>query len=193
MSRKQALPELTFRPLTADRWDDLVALFGERGASAGCWCMWWRLPHAQFVRQKGPANKRALHKIVDSGRLPGILAYHGKQPVAWCAIGPRQCYLRLEGARVLKKVDEQPVWSVVCLFVARPFRNRGVSAAIVSAAVEHARRRGARIIEAYPVDSKTRRADMSVYTGLASTFRELGFREVVRRSPTRPIMRLALR
>ena len=187
------MPELTFRPLTAGRWNDVVALFGDRGACAGCWCMWWRLPHAQFVRQKGPANKRALHKIVDSGRVPGILAYAGKQPVAWCAIEPREHYARLGRGRVLKKLDEQPVWSVVCLFVARPFRNRGISTPIVSAAVEHARRRGARIIEAYPVDSKTRRADMSVYSGLASTFRELGFTEVARRSPTSPIMRLALR
>lgn len=186
------ITKLTFHPATPARWPDVEELFGERGACGGCWCMWWRLPHAQFIRQKGAANKRAFHALVNSGIVPGILGYAGKQPVAWCAIEPRDRYSRLERGRVLRKVDDQPVWSVVCLFVARPFRNRGVNAAILSAAVEHARRHGARIIEAYPVDSNRRRADMSVYTGLASTFRKLGFMEVARRSPTRPIMRLSL-
>ena len=51
---------MTIRPLTPSRGKELEALFGERGASGGCWCMFWRRPRAAFVRQKGGGNRRAL-------------------------------------------------------------------------------------------------------------------------------------
>ena len=68
---------LTFQPLTPDRWPDLVGLFGPRGACAGCWCMWWRRPRAEFVRGKGDGNKRAFRRVVEAGPPPGVLAYAG--------------------------------------------------------------------------------------------------------------------
>jgi GNAT superfamily N-acetyltransferase len=151
--------------------------------------MWWRLPRAQWVKQKGQANKRAIRRLVTDGDIPGILAYADGQPVGWCAIGPRNEYPRLANSRTLKPVDDQAVWSVTCFFVARPFRRRGVTVELLKGAIDFARQRGAKIVEGYPVEPNHEQADAFVYTGLASAFRKAGFKEVMSRSPTRPIMR----
>jgi GNAT superfamily N-acetyltransferase len=152
--------------------------------------MYWRATHAQYEEQKGEGNRRALRKVVASGRVPGILAYAGKEPVGWCSIEPRERFVRLEGSRVLAPVDAKPVWSVTCFFIARPWRRKGVSVALLRAAAEFARKRGARIIEGYPVEVRKGKApDAFVWTGLSETFLAAGFKEVLRRSPTRPIMR----
>ncbi len=182
-------PALTFHPLTFRRWADLVALFGPRGASAGCWCMWWRLPHAEWRQQKGAGNKRAFKKVVDQGPPPGVLAYAGAESVGWCAVAPRVAYPRLARSRVLVPLDDTPVWSVSCFFVARAWRRCGVTSGLLEAAARYARARGGRVLEAYPIDPKGATADAFVYTGLASTFEKAGFREVARRSATRPVMR----
>jgi GNAT superfamily N-acetyltransferase len=152
--------------------------------------MYWRLPRAAFTRGKGARNRRALNGLVASRACPGLMAYLGRQPIGWCAVAPRVEFPVLARSRILAPVDGTPVWSVVCLFVARPFRRRGVSVALLRAAVEHAQRRGARAVEGYPVEPRGGRVpDVFVWTGLASAFRRAGFREVARRSATRPIMR----
>ena len=190
MARK-ASSKLRFHPLEPRRWADLEALLGERGGWGGCWCMWWRLTRAQFRKQKGPRNKTALKKIVEAEEVPGVLGYVDGQPVGWCAVAPRERYPLLESSRTLGRVDEKPVWSVTCLFVARPFRRTGVSVQLLKAAAAHARSRGASIVEGYPVVPRTdSMPDAFAWTGLLSAFRRAGFREVERRSPTRPIMRI---
>ena len=181
---------LVVAPLTPERWCDLEALFGPRGACGGCWCMWWRLSSAQFERDKGEGNRQALWAIVRSGEIPGLLAYRDERPVGWCAVAPRESFPRLKRSRVLKRVDDQPVWSVVCFFVARAYRGQGVMEELLRAALRHASDQGATIVEGYPVEPKTPRLpDAFAYVGLASVFRKVGFAEVARRSETRPIMR----
>ena len=194
VANERARLRLTFRPLRPERWADLEEVFGQRGACGGCWCMWWRIARAEFEKSKGANNKRALKRIVRSGPVPGLLAYCGDKPVGWCAIGPREWYPVLQRSRVLKPVDEKPVWSVTCFFVGREYRRRGVSTALLKAAVEHARRAGARIVEGYPVEPKKgSMPDAFAWVGLPATFERAGFREVARRSETRPIMRRILR
>lgn len=189
-SQSAELSNLKFYPVTVKRWKDLESLFGERGACGGCWCMWWRLSRSEFNKKKGLGNKKALKKIVDSGEIPVILAYAGGEPIGWCSVAPREVFSTLERSRILKRVDEKPVWSVVCFFVAKPFRRKGVTVALLKASIEYAKRHGAKIVEGYPVDSKTTKTpDVFAYTGLASAFRKAGFVEVLRRSETRPIMR----
>jgi GNAT superfamily N-acetyltransferase len=184
---------LSFQPLAPERWADAEALFGARGACGGCWCMWARLTSAEFARGKGEPNRRSFRRIVTGGGAPGILAYAGGAPVGWCAIAPRTEYRRLETSRVLSPVDDRPVWSVVCFFIARSHRGRGLTVRLLREAVRFARARGAAIVEGYPVEPGSRSADAFVWTGLASAFRRAGFVEVARRSPTRPIMRKVLR
>ena len=182
--------KLQFQPLTPARWRDLEKLFGERGACGGCWCMWWRMKRAKFKLDKGEKNKRAFKKIVASGEVPGIIAYADSEPVGWCALAPRENYPLLENSRVLARIDSEPVWSITCFFVAKPYRGKGVTGQLAKAAVAYARQQGARIIEGYPVEPKKgRMPDPFVYTGLVSTFQSAGFVEALRRSETRPIMR----
>jgi GNAT superfamily N-acetyltransferase len=180
---------LAVRPVSPERWPDLERLFGPRGACAGCWCMWWKLPRAAWTAGKGEGNRRALEAIVSGGGVPGLLAYDGREPVGWVAIEPRAAYARLARARTLKPVDDAPVWSITCFFVARSHRGRGVTRVLVDAAVAHARRHGARLVEGYPVDAAKPLADAWLYTGSFSTFRKAGFEEVARRTRTRPIVR----
>lgn len=183
------MPELSFHPLTPERWADLEHLFGPRGACAGCWCMWWRLARTEWKRGKGEGNRKAFRKLVRSGAEPGVLAYADGEPVGWCAIAPREQYPALTRSRILKPVDNRPVWSVTCFFIARRFRHQGLSTGLLKAAVDFASARGAKIVEGYPHDAKKATADVFVYTGLVSAFRRAGFKEVARRSASRPIMR----
>jgi GNAT superfamily N-acetyltransferase len=186
--------ELDVRPLTPERWPDLEALFGERGACAGCWCMWWRLTRPEFEKTRGAGTKRAFKKITKDGEVPGLIAYRDGQPIGWCALAPRNQYCRFETSRVLKPVDDKEVWSITCFFVARPFRGCGITGQLLKAALDYAREQGASVVEGYPIDpQKGRWADPFVYTGLVSTFRKVGFVEVLRRSETRPIMRYTIR
>jgi GNAT superfamily N-acetyltransferase len=152
--------------------------------------MYWRLKRAEFDQKRGQGTKRALKKIVNAGQAPGILAYAEGEPIGWCSVAPREALPVLDRSRILKRVDDQPVWSVVCFFVARPFRRKGVTVKLLTAAVEYAQQHGAKIVEGYPVEPKKDAiADISAYTGLVSAFRQAGFVPVLRRSETRPIMR----
>jgi len=184
---------LAIHPLTPERWPDLVRLFGPRGACAGCWCMWWRLDRKEFDAGRGAKHRRSLAAYVEQGHVPGLLAYQGGEPVGWVAIEPRPAYPRLARSRTLAPVDGRPVWSLTCFFVARPQRGKGLTRALIEAALRHARAAGATAVEAYPVDLRADVADAWVYTGAASTFLDLGFEEVARRSRTRPIVRRAVR
>jgi GNAT superfamily N-acetyltransferase len=190
---KEEISDVEFHPLTPDRWFDVERLFGERGACGGCWCMFWRLAHSDFMRQRGEMNRKAFKSSVYSGNVLGILAYASDQPVGWCSVAPRETFARLERSRVLKRIDDEPLWSVVCFFVAKPFRRRGMSVRLLRAAVEYVGRQGGKIVEGYPFDHQQNRTpDPFVYTGLASAFRNAGFVEVARRSKNRPVMRYFL-
>jgi GNAT superfamily N-acetyltransferase len=156
--------------------------------------MWPRLTGAEFRRGRGAGNKRSFRRLIAAGSAPGMIAYCGGAPVGWCGLAPREQYRRLERSRVMARVDDQPVWSVVCFFVDRSARRSGVTTALLRAAVAHAAKRGARIIEGYPLDAgKKRLADTFAWFGLASAFENAGFREVARRSATRPVMRYLVR
>ena len=182
--------KLKFHPATPSRWPDLEELFGERGACGGCWCMFWRLPRKEFDAGKGAPNKKALKRIVSAGQEPGIIAYAAKEPIGWCALAPRQIYVALERSRILKPVDDRPVWSVSCLFIKKPYRRQGVSTQLLQAAIAFATSHGARIVEGYPVEpSMEKMPDPFLWHGIPSAFAKAGFTEVERRSRTRPIMR----
>lgn len=182
--------QLMFYPLTKSRWKDFEALFGERGACGGCWCMWFRLKRSDFQKMKGNGNKQAMRSIVESGKTPGILAYDGKEAVGWCSVARREDYSALERSRVMKPLDDQPVWSIVCFFVRKDYRNKGVTEALLKTAIDYVSGKGGKIVEGYPVlPKKDRMPDVFAYYGLASAFEKAGFVECERRSETRSIMR----
>jgi GNAT superfamily N-acetyltransferase len=151
--------------------------------------MWWRLTQAQFSKQAGEQNKQALKGIVDAGNVPGLLAYAEDQPIAWCSLGPREVFPALNRSRRFKRVDMQPVWAIVCFFVAKPYRGRGIMVPMLRAALDYAARHGAEIVEGYPIDPPAALTGYAGYMGVVPAFREVRFVEVLRRTPHQPIMR----
>jgi GNAT superfamily N-acetyltransferase len=187
-------PALTFHLLTPDRWADFVRLFGDCGVGGGCWCMGWRLPKPQYLRQKGEPNKRAMRALVNGGSVPGVIAYDGEIPVGWCAVAPREEYVALARSTSRAAIDAERVWSITCVYVSRTHRRRHVSGQLIAAAIEHVRARGGRIVEAYPVPPKRGVSSTNyAFTGFESMFEKAGFKEVARRSATRPVFRYSIR
>lgn len=180
----------SFHPLSSKTWKEFELLFGPKGACGGCWCMTWRLKAADFEKNKGEGNKKAMKELIKKSS-PGIIAYGDNKPAGWCAVAPRNEYVRLETSRVLKPVDDKPVWSVSCFYIDKDFRNKGLSAKLLQAAVDFAFSKGAAIVEGYPVEPKNNKMpDVFAWTGFSSAFKKTGFKEVARRSDTRPIMRI---
>jgi len=154
--------------------------------------MWWRLAKRQFDAQKGAENKKFMKAIIDAGEIPGLLAYDAGEAVAWCSVAPREVFPRLDNAPTLKRVDDRPVWSVVCFYIAPSYRRAGVSGQLLKAAIAHVKKRGGKIVEGYPFEVKKGAKPLPgafVYAGLVPAFRKAGFKVALRRSSSRPIMR----
>ncbi len=177
-------------PVTKERWPDLVELF-DRPIVRTCFCMFYRKVGAGTG--VGQQNRRAMKALVDRGTVPGLIGYEDGVPVAWVSLGPRQNYAKLRRSPVMKPVDDRPVWSIVCFFVDRNARGRGLSQRMLKAAVDYARSCGARLVEAYPVDKDQRSHPDDMFFGAKSMYDRAGFREVARRKPTRPVVRKTLR
>lgn len=179
-----------FYPVTKINWKDFENLFGEKGACAGCWCMYWRMRRKDYDLQRGSGTKKIMKNLVNNGTVPGIIAYDNNKPVGWCSVAPREDFPVLENSRLLKRIDEKPVWSIVCFFIQKEFRKKGLSLELLNAAITFVKMNKGKIIEGYPVEPKSgKTADVFAWTGLASAFRKAGFKELERRSETRPIMR----
>lgn len=177
-------------PVTKDRWPDLVELF-ERPMVRTCFCMFYRKTGAGTG--VGEANRAAMKALVDRGIVPGLIGYENGVPVAWVSLGPREDYAKLRRSPVMKPVDDRPVWSIVCFFVDRSARGRGLSERMLRAAVDYARSCGARLVEGYPVDKDAPSHPDFMFFGAKSMFDRAGFKEVARRRPNRPVVRKAVR
>jgi len=186
------MTDLALRPLIPDLFADFEHLFGPRGACGGCWCLFWKLRGKAFEENTGEPAHRMQKSIVDSGTIPGLLAFLDNEAVGWIAVEPRSAYPKLAHSRILKPVDEEPVWSVTCFFVAKQARGQGLTVELLKGAVEYVRGQGGNIVEGYPVDAKKNMPAPFIYTGTASAFQQAGFTEVARRSETRPIFRYTI-
>ena len=188
--------KLTVAPLTPDRWPDLEAIFNAKGCSVarGCWCMAYRLSGSCEPLPPGvtraQANRAGLKALVNAGNPPGLIGYRGNVPVGWVSIAPREEYAKLKRSPVMKPVDEQPVWSVICFVVPSEYRGQGVAQALLKGAVDYAKKQGATQVEAYPVDKPVRSKDDDMWFGAKAMYDNAGFKEVARRKPQRPIVRI---
>lgn len=157
--------------------------------------MWWRHGNKEHEANKGDGNKRKLKALVAcKGIAPGLLAYAPDETgelscVGWVAVAPRNEYPRMATSKILKPVDDEPVWCVSCLFIAKTWRRRGVSTALIDAAAQYAFERGAAIVEGYPFEPQKDTAAAFIWTGTTVAYEKAGFVEITRHSPTRPIMR----
>lgn len=185
--------KIEVHPLTPGRWADFEQVMGPNGACAGCWCMFWRVARSEFSAGAGATNKAKYKKLVKAGPPPGLIAYVDGAPAAWAQVCPRADLPTLGRSRLLKPVDDKPVWSISCFFVRRQFRGHKLMGALVKAAQAFAKDHGATILEAYPWKTAEKKGTVTVYTGVASTFERQGFKTVAARAAHRPIMRKALR
>lgn len=175
------------RPVDAQLWPALDALFGRGGASNGCWCMYWILG-AEYHKRPRALNKDALYSAATGGPSPGLLALDADgHAVGWCRVSPRSDLAWLD--KRMARVDDLPVWSVPCFYIGSKFRGQGVMAALIAAAVEHAALMGAPALEAYPVDTAVSGSTRNLFPGTAAAFARAGFTEVARHAKDRPIMR----
>jgi GNAT superfamily N-acetyltransferase len=186
-------------PLTPDRWDDLESLFAARGCSVarGCWCMYYRVSGKEtgFTRPgdaQRERSKQALKAMAGRDPPPGLIGYRDGVAVGWISLGPREDYAKLARSPAMKAVDDRPVWSIVCFVVPSEYRKQGVARDLLAGAVRWARRRGVRLLEAYPVDKSQPSASDAPWFGSKTLFDEAGFEEVARRKPARPVVRLKL-
>ena len=187
---------LSIRPLMPSRWPDLETIFNAKGCSVarGCWCMFYRRSGRRAAPPKGgtyaQANRRDLKKLVDKGEFTGLIAYDGRTPVGWLSLGPREAYAKLQRSSVMKPVDDAKVWSIICFVVPAEHRGKGVARALLDGGIVFAKKHKVKLLEAYPVDKSGRSHDDFMWFGAKSMFDAAGFREVARRKPTRPVMRL---
>ena len=193
----EASPDISVKPLTRARFDDLAALFMQGGDPKWCWCMYYRKRGADWA-SNARENRAALRTLAGRRRAPGLVAYIDGRAVGWVGLAPREDYERLESSKVLARIDDKPVWSIVCFVVAAKSRGQGIATALLRGAIDYARKRGATMLEAYPVsDTRGRIPAADAYHGSQSMFKKQGFKLIEVRqwnksSPLRPIMRLSL-
>jgi GNAT superfamily N-acetyltransferase len=170
-------------------------LFGRSGADSGCWCMYYRKTASDFAKTTNDQNRRSLRGRIKDGNVPGLIGYLDGEPAGYIGLGPREDFPRLQRSRTLHPVDDEPVWSIVCFFIGRRFRDRGLAHELLDAAIKYVADQGGDIVEAYPKDVTNKPASAAAaYPGVPSLFAKAGFREVARRIPDkrfrpRPIMR----
>src|SRR5579885_2747171 len=181
---------LSFQPVTQERLPDLDRFSERHGKFRYCSCMRWRLTSTDYKRSTREDRVAALDDRVRDGTPVGVLAYQDGEPVGWCSVAPRETYAALERYRALPRLDEAPVWSVVCFFVSSTARRSGVTLGLLRAAGEYAVAQGATIVEGYPVEPGPR---LYTYMGSPATFLRAGFRDVTPPGQARRVMRYVVK
>lgn len=171
------LVSISIVPLTPDTWAALEGLFREGGDPRWCWCQFWRMRNKDFAALKVPQLREALHHQAWSDEPPGLVAFDGERAVGWVSLAPREAFERLEHSKVIPRVDDAPVWSVVCFAVSESARGRGVGRALLDAAVTYAADQGATMLESYPADvpADGRLSADAAFSGTRSMFEAAGF------------------
>jgi GNAT superfamily N-acetyltransferase len=190
--------QLTALPLTANRMQDLDTVFQARGCSVArnCYCIYYRVTSREYPpwsdADRANHNREAMVNLARGDTPPGLIGYRDGKPVGWVSLGPRSNFKRLETSPTMRRVDDEPVWSIVCFVVPSQFRKQGVAHELLEAAIEYAERQGARLLEGYPVDRVVAGAPSAPWFGSLTMFSAAGFKEVARNRPSRPIVRLVL-
>jgi GNAT superfamily N-acetyltransferase len=179
-----------FLPVTPERGDDLERFSSRHGKFRYCSCMRWRMTGAEFKASDKEARVAALAASAEAGEPVGVLAYEDGEPVGWCAVAPREGLRGLERYRALARIDETPVWSVVCLFVDASVRRRGLTSGLLRAAARYAVAAGARVVEGYPVEPD---AKLYTYMGSPAAFTAAGFHDVTPPGRERRVFRYLAR
>ena len=184
---------MKLEPLTPANWKTFETLMGEKGGCGNCWCMYFRLPYKTFQENKPDGNKKMMKQLVNKGLPQGLIALVDRQPVGWIAMAPRADYLRLGNSRVFKPLDDKPVWSVTCFFIKKEFRHQGLSQQLIKGAVDFAKKKKIKTLEAYPAIPYAEKVPHPfLWVGVLSSFLDNGFKIVRQHSKSRAMVRLEL-
>ncbi|MCC2031795.1 GNAT family N-acetyltransferase [Microbacterium allomyrinae] len=193
------MAHITIEPVTADRFDDAEHALSGGGDGRSCQCQWWTLTNAEWQKTSREERRTMLHDEVDAGPPPALIAYVDGEPAGWVRVGPRTRQVRLARTRNFashseEEWDDPDVWAVSCFVVRKEHRREGLNAQLLDAAIDFARRCGARVLEAYPRDPERgpKKPANELFHGVVSTFEGAGFREVARPRPDLAIMSLDL-
>ncbi len=186
---------IAVKPLAPNDWPAVEALFGERGAVGGCWCMHWRVRGGKaWEAAKGEPNRSAFKELIEAGAVYAVIAYVDEEPIGWCNFGPKADYPRLARSRMAQNSERADAWAVTCLFVLRKWRARGVGRRLLDGATREAFRRGATVLEGYPVRPRKpgRMPDAFAWTGVTPMFEAAGWQCCPVPEGARPIYRMDL-
>lgn len=192
------MPTITIAPATADRFDDAEHALTGGGDGRSCQCQWWTITNAEFQKISADEREALLKSEVDAGPPPALIAYVDGEAAGWVRVGPRDAQVRIPRTREIAAATAQPfddpsVWSVSCFVVRKEHRGLGLNAALLEAAIDHARTGGARVIEAYPIDpTAAKRSSNELFRGVLSVFLAAGFTQVARPKVDRAIVQLEL-
>ncbi len=185
--------KLSLEPLTSSNWKIFESLMGEKGGCGNCWCMYFRLPYKTFQENKPDGNKKMMKQLVKNGLPQGLIASMNKEPVGWIAMAPREDYMRVENSRVFKRIDDKPVWSITCFFIKKEFRHQGLSQHLIRGAVDFARKKKIKTLEAYPAIPYAEKVPHPfLWVGVLSSFLNNGFKIVRQQSKSRAMVRIEL-
>ncbi|MGI8717093.1 MAG: GNAT family N-acetyltransferase [Lapillicoccus sp.] len=164
--------------MTPDRFEDFADVVNRTRRTNHCWCLSHRLQSAEIEQLGGGSREAAMRRLCERAFPPGVVTYLDGEPVAWCNIGPRAEITRLARSRLIRPVDDLPVWSIVCVIVRPGHRRGGVTAPLLEGAVAYAAAHGAPAVEAYPVDPPGRMDTTMAFVGTKAMFDRAGFRVV---------------
>ncbi|HET9746350.1 MAG TPA: GNAT family N-acetyltransferase [Chitinophagaceae bacterium] len=185
--------KLKLEPLTASNWKAFETLMGEKGGCGNCWCMYFRLPYKTFQENKPDGNKKMMKQLVSKGLPQGLIASLNTEPVGWIALAPREDYMRVENSRVFRRIDDKPIWSITCFFIKKEFRRQGLSKELIKGAVDFAKKKKIKTLEAYPAIPYAEKVPHPfLWVGVLSSFINNGFRIVRQHSKSRAMVRIDL-
>ncbi|WP_091528332.1 GNAT family N-acetyltransferase [Microlunatus soli] len=162
-------------PLTPDRFDDFADIVNRNRRDNHCWCLSHRLRAREIEELGGGSREQAMRRLCERDHPPGVVTYRDGMPVGWCNIGPRAEITRLANSRLIRPVDDLPVWSIVCVVVRSGHRRQGVTGHLLQGAVDYAASHGAPAVEAHPVDPPGRMDVTMAFVGTKSMFDAAGF------------------
>lgn len=165
-------------PVTADRFEDFADVINRKRNDKHCWCLSHRLRPAEIEGLGGGSREQAMRRLCERENPPGVVSYADDVPVGWCSIGPRAEIPTLVRSKLIRPIDDVPVWSIICVVVRPGHRRKGVAVRMLEDAVAYAASRGAPVVEAYPVDPPERMDLTMAFVGTRGMFEQVGF-EVV--------------
>jgi GNAT superfamily N-acetyltransferase len=184
---------IEFQELTIKTWHLFERLMGEKGGCAGCWCMLYRSTTSEFQENKYEGNRKAMRKLVEAGQPIGLIALIDTEPIGWISLAPRQHLPKIDHSRALKKLDKKPAWSISCFFVAKEYRNQGISTEMIKGAIRFARQQKIKTLEAYPTIPYAKKIPAAfLWSGPLSAFKKNGFQVVLKSGKTKAIAQLDL-